>query len=220
MRKLFVFRPEPACRQTMRIAEGLGLSAVSLPLFELEPMSWSPPDPADFDGIILTSANTVRMAGEHLDTFRGLPVHAVGEGTAVAAEVAGLGVATVGDGGIDRLLGGVDPKARLLHLCGEDRREPTVEGRSITSVPVYRANEKQHVPGIEAVAGQVAVLHSPRAARRLAALIAVPDRSTVRIAAISGATAAAAGEGWQEVRIATAPHDTELLALAARLCET
>ena len=220
MRRLFVFRPEPASRQTMRLAEDLGLDAVSLPLFDLEAMEWIPPDAADFDGILLTSANTVRMAGEELNRFRGLPVHAVGEGTAVAAEVAGLGVATVGKGGVDRLLGSIDPDVRLLHLCGEDRREPSVAGRSITAVAVYRAKEKPEVSGLEALKGQVAVLHSPRAARRLAELLSAEARSTVRIAAISEATAEAAGAGWQDVRAAKSPNDTELLALAARLCET
>lgn len=220
MRRLFVFRPEPASRQTMRLAEDLGLDAVSLPLFDLEAMNWTPPDAAAFDGILLTSANTVRMAGEELNRFRSLPVHAVGEGTAVAAEVAGLGVATIGKGGIDRLLGSIDPHVRLLHLCGEDRREPLVAGRSITAVAVYRAREKPEVSGLEALEGQVAVLHSPRAARRLAALVPPEARSTVRIAAISEAAAEAAGTGWQEVRAAKSPNDTELLALAARLCET
>ena len=220
MRRLFVFRPEPASRQTIRIAESLGLDAISIPLFDLEPIDWAPPASADFDGILLTSANTVRMAGEALNGFRDLPVHAVGEGTAVAARVAGLGVATVGNGGIDQLLAEVPSDARLLHLCGEDRREPAVAGRSITPLPVYRANEKPDVVGLEALGGQVAVLHSPRAARRLAELIDPSGRSTIRIAAISAATSEAAGEGWQEVRTASIPRDTELLALAARLCET
>lgn len=220
MRRLFVFRPEPASLQTIRMAEGLGLDPVSIPLFDLEAVDWSPPDPGEFDGILLTSANTVRMAGEMLNAFRALPVHAVGEGTAVAARVAGLGVATVGKGGVDQLLGKLDPNARLLHLCGADRREPSVAGREITAVPVYRANERPDVPGLEDLSGQVAVLHSPRAARRLAKLLDPSVRSTVRIAAISEPTAQAAGKGWQDVRIAAAPNDTELLALAARLCET
>ena len=220
MRRLFVFRPEPASRQTIRLAQDLGLDAVSLPLFELEAMDWTPPDAADFDGILLTSASTVRMAGEELNRFRALPVHAVGEGTAAAAELAGLGVATVGRGGVDELLSMLDPKARLLHLCGEGRREPSIAGRSIKSVSVYRANERPDVAGLDSLAGQVAVLHSPRAARRLAGLLPSADRSTIQLVTISAATAEAAGEGWKEVRTASSPNDTELLALAARLCET
>jgi uroporphyrinogen-III synthase len=220
MRRLFVFRPEPAARQTTRTAKDLGLDAVSIPLFELESIDWTVPDPRDFDAMLLTSANTVRMAGEGLASFRALPVHAVGEGTAVAARVAGLGVASVGNAGVDELLAEVPRDARLLHLCGEDKREPSTAGRSITSVAVYRANEKPNVSGLQALEGQAAVVHSPRAARRLAELISPGTRSTIRLAAISKATAEAAGDGWQEVRTAPVPRDTELLALAVRLCET
>jgi len=220
MRRLFVFRPEAAARQTIAKAQALGLEAVSIPLFEIEGLDWVPPKPGEFDALLLTSANTVKAAGQALDLYRGLPVHAVGEGTAVAARVAGLGVATVGAGGIDSLLANVAPDQRLLHLCGEDLREPAVTGRSITSVAVYRAKEKGDVGGLDALSGQVAVVHSPRAARRLAQLVEAADRGTVRIAAISPASAEAAGEGWEDVRPASAPNDTELLALCVRLCET
>jgi len=220
MRRLFVFRPEPAARQTIRMAQGLGLDAVSIPLFDLQAIDWTVPHAGDFDAILLTSANAVRMAGEGLTALRSLPVHAVGEGTAVAARVAGLGVATVGNGGVDELLAHVPADARLLHLCGEDRREPATAGRTITSIAVYRANEKTDVPEINTLKGQAAVVHSPRAARRLAALVPENDRATIRLAAISEATAQAAGDGWQELRTASIPRDAELLALAARLCET
>ena len=220
MRRLFVFRPEAAARQTIVRAKELGLDPVSIPLFELEALDWAPQDAGDFDALLLTSANTVKMAGASLDAYRALPVHAVGEGTAVAARVAGLGVATVGSGGIDRLLVEVDPQLRLLHLCGEDKREPDIEGRSITSVPIYRATEKPDVKGLEALGGQVAAVHSPRAARRLAELVDPTIRATIRIAAISEATAQAVGDGWEEVGTAAAPNDKDLLALCVRLCET
>jgi len=220
MRRLFVFRPEPASRQTIVKAQAIGLDAVSIPLFELHKLEWSPPEAGDYDALLLTSANTVKMAGDRLDVYRALPVHAVGEGTAVAARVAGLGVATVGGGGVDQLLGEIDPGLRLLHLCGEDRREPSVPAHAITSVPVYRAAEKAEVQGLGQLKGQVAVLHSPRAAKRLAELVDPADRATIQIAAISAAAAEAVGEGWQDVRIASSPNDAELLALAARLCET
>lgn len=220
MRQLFVFRPEAAARQTIARARELGLHAVSIPLFELEALDWTPPDPGEFDALLMTSANTVKMAGASLDAYRALPVHAVGEGTAVAARVAGLGVATVGSGGVDSLLAEIDSKLRLLHLCGDDKREPSVEGRSITSIPIYRAKERTDVSGLEGLSGQVAVVHSPRAARRLAELVDASNRRTIRIAAISGATGEAAGDGWEEIRVAAVPNDKELLALCVRLCDT
>jgi uroporphyrinogen-III synthase len=217
---LFILRPEPGASASAEKARALGLEPVVTPIFEVQPVKWIAPDPAKCDGLLLTSANSVKAAGDGLDLYRHLPVYAVGEGTAVAARVAGLGVAAVGQGGIDSLLAEVDGGARLLHLCGEDRREPVLAGRSITPVPIYRAVAKAEVAGLDALAGQVAVVHSPRAARRLAELIDPDQRSTVRVAVISTATAEAAGDGWEEVRAARAPNDTDLLALCARLCET
>lgn len=220
MRRLFVFRPEAAARQTIMKARDLGLDAVSIPLFELEALDWSPPEPTGFDGLLLTSANAVKMGGDTLQLYRTLPVHAVGEGTAAAARAAGLEVATVGDRGVDALLAEVGAGFRLLHLCGEDRREPSLPGRSITAMPIYRATEKTEVPGLDELKGEVAVVHSPRAARHLAELIDAEDRRRIRLAAISPAAAQAAGDGWEEVRSAPAPNETDLLALCARLCET
>jgi uroporphyrinogen-III synthase len=220
MRRLFVFRPEAAAQGTLAKAHALGLETVSIPLFDLQQVDWSPPDPADFDGLLLTSANAVKMAGDGLDRYRALPVHAVGEGTAIAARVAGLGVATVGDGGVDVLLSKVDPKARLLHLCGEEHRPLSVAVRSVTVIPIYRASEKAEVTGLDDLREHVAVVHSPRAARRLAQLIEPEHRSSICVVAISEAAAQAAGAGWEQVRAAPAPNDKDLLALCARLCET
>ena len=220
MRRLFVFRPGPAASRTIEKAEAMGLEVISIPLFELEAIDWTPPDPNDFDGILLTSANAVDLAGEKLERLRALPVHAVGEATAVAATVAGLGVATVGNGGIDDLLASIEPDERLLHLCGEDRRKPKEARHPIEVVPVFRARSRE-VSGLgEELRGHVAVLHSPRAAQRLSELCDTEARATVRVAAISQATAEAAGDGWAEVRAAERPSDTVLLALAARLCKS
>ncbi len=221
MRRLFVFRPEPAASRTVEKAKALGLEVAAIPLFELEAIDWALPRAGDFDAILLTSANAADLAGEKLERLRALPVHAVGEATAVAARVAGLDVATVGSGGVDDLLAKIGPGVRLLHLCGEDRREPSAPRQPITCVPVFRAKVRTDVGAMaEELRGQVAVLHSPRAAQRLAELVKGDARSTIRIAAISRATAEAAGKGWAEGRSAGQPNDTVLLALAASLCKS
>lgn len=220
MRRLFVFRPEPAAGRTVDRARALGLDAIALPLFEVEAVEWTAPDPSDFDALLLTSANAVTMGGEKIAQLRGLPVHVVGEATAVAAEVAGFGVKTVGKVGVDELLKSVCGNARLLHLCGEDRREPSSATQEITAIPVYRARPIDRVAGLNQLDCGVALVHSPRAARRLAELVSPESRSTIRLAAISAAAAAAAGDGWMVVRAAQLPSDEALLALAARLCDT
>lgn len=218
MRRLFVFRPEPAASRTAARAKELGLDAVALPLFKLERIEWEAPDPSAFDAILLTSANAVTMAGDELQHLRSLPVHAVGDATAAAAEVAGFGMASTGRGGVDDLLADVPSSARLLHLCGEDRR-PSTQPRQISVIPVYRAATVE-TPNLDAVENAVAVVHSPRAARRLGELLPKERRATVHVAAISASTAECAGAGWASVRIARSPTDEALLALAARLCET
>jgi uroporphyrinogen-III synthase len=138
----------------------------------------------------------------------------------MAAEVAGFGVASVGRGGVDELLGSIAPGTRLLHLCGEDRRPPDRPTQPIRCVTVYRARTMDPADSLEVLRGQVAAVHSPRAAKRLAELVDEEARSTIRVAAISEATADAAGPGWAEVRVASVPNDSALLALARGLCDT
>jgi len=218
MRRLFVFRPEPAASRTIERAKALGLDVASIPLFEVEPLKWACPDPAGFDALLLTSANAVNSAGEQMEQLRPLPVYAVGEATALAAEVAGFGVAATGRGGVEQLLETVPAEVRLLHLCGEDRA-PTESAQSVSRVTVYRARALTSPSRLDSLKGQVAALHSPRAARRLAEAVRPQDRASIRIAAISEAAAQAAGHGWEEVRSAAEPTDSALLAVAARLCE-
>lgn len=212
---ILILRPEPGASETVRRARERGLEAVAVPLFTLEPLAWDVPEPARFDALLLTSANAVRHAGDHLTDLRGLPVHAVGDATATAARDAGFDLASSGDNGVDRLLGSIDPELRLLHLCGADRREPSDAPQAITALPVYCATAIEQ-PDLTAANGSVALVHSPRAGERLAQLVG--DRSSLCIAAISAAAAAAAGGGWRRVEIAEQPTDDALLALAARLC--
>ncbi len=215
MRRLVVLRPEPGASETVRRARALGLEAIAIPLFAVEPVGWTVPD-GEFDALLLTSANAVRHGGAQLERLSGLPIHAVGEATATAAREAGFTLTTVGEGGVDELLASIDPQTRLLHLCGEDRREPSDARQSITAVPVYRSVARGR-PQLAEVEDSVVLAHSPRAAQRFAELIS--DRGRIRIAAISAAAAAAAGPGWAAVEIADKPTDEALLALALWLCE-
>jgi uroporphyrinogen-III synthase len=215
MRRLLVLRPEPGGSATAKRARELGLDPALFPLFEIEPMAWHAPKPTHFDGLLLTSANAIRHGGDQLERVRGLPAYAVGEATAEAAEEGGFKIARVGSGGIDELLGSIDPRIRLLHLCGEDRRSPADARQEITSLVVYRAKAIE-APDLSAATDSVALIHSPRAGRRFAEL--VTERTSISIAAISGAAADASGGGWAAIEIAESPNDDALLALAARLC--
>jgi uroporphyrinogen-III synthase len=221
MRPLVVLRPEPGATATCDAARERGLEPVKLALFEIEPIVWDAPDPAPFDGLLLTSANALRHGGAKLHKLHGLPVYAVGEATAAEAASAGFVVSFAGSGGVEELLAAIHPHLRLLHLCGEQWREPRAPRQSIVHLPVYRAAEFP-APDLSALQGAVVAVHSPRAAARLAELAAVAgvDISATGLAAISREAARAAGDGWEQIVSAGEPNDGALLALAARLCNS
>ncbi len=216
MRRLFILRPEPGASASVERARALGLDAVAVPLFAVTAVAWGAPEAARFDGLLLTSANAARHSGDAIERLRGLKVYAVGEATADAAREAGFAIAATGDADAPGLLGSIAPDLRLLHLCGADRRRVEDAAQSITPVVVYRADAID-TPMLGGLAGQVAAVHSPRAAGRLAEL--VEQGSSIRIAAISASAAEAAGTGWERIETAAAPNDSALLALAARLCD-
>lgn len=211
MRAILVLRPEPGAARSVERARALGLEASAHPLFDLHPMGWEMPA-GRFDGLLLTSANAVRLAGALPD----LPVHAVGQATAEAAVKAGATVLSVGTGGVDDLLAGLDPALRLLHLAGEERIVPTVAPPVVTAVTVYGTTPLP-LPDQAYVAGKVLLVYSPAAGRRIDEYEGA--RSEIRIAAISPAAAAACGSGWARIAAATAPSDPALLSLAAELCK-
>ena len=216
MRRVAVLRPEPGASATLRRARQLGLDAFALPLFELQSLPWTAPSADQFDALLLTSANAVRLAGEQVASVRTLPAHAVGEATASAARAAGIWVARVGERGVDALLASLPAQLRLLHLCGEGRREPEQPRQAITACHVYAAVATDDVYS-SPLRGSVALIHSPRAGARLAEL--APDREHIAIAAISPAAAAACGAGWERVEAADSPDDDALLSLALRMCQ-
>jgi uroporphyrinogen-III synthase len=215
MRRVLVLRPEPGASATVERARQRGLDAFAVPLFEIEPVEWSAPDAASFDGLLITSANAMRAAGDRLQGLRGLKVYAVGDATALAARDEGFDVAAVGDAGVERLLASIEADLRLLHLGGEDRKEIGDARQDISSITVYRSGPIEN-PDLSGTAGAIALIHSPRAARRFAELAS--DRGSIAIFAISPDAAEAAGHGWQSVESAERPTDDALLALAASLC--
>ena len=221
MRRLIILRPEPGASASVGRARRMGLDAVAVPLFEVEPVAWEPPDATSFEALLLTSANAVRCGGEALDPLRSLPVHAVGEATAEAAREAGFRIATVGSAGADRLLGSIEPGQKLLHLTGEHRAASGDAGHKIRRATVYRSRQIERPEGLDQAQGAVIAIHSPRAGSRFAELADAVglDRSSIKIAAISEAAAEAAGDGWETVAVADKPDDSSLLALAGKLCD-
>ncbi|MGN6279317.1 MAG: uroporphyrinogen-III synthase [Sphingomonas sp.] len=219
-RRVAVLRPEPGNAVTVAALARIGLEAIALPLFEVTPLPWTAPGPSAHDGLLLTSANAIRHAGAGLAGLNDLPVFAVGAATAQAAERAGLDVVAMGSEGAAAIAAIAVDRGyrRLLHLAGRDHA-PTPPG--VTAViAVYDSGELPvAADALRAIEHGVALLHSPRAARRLASVADAIDRRTVRLAALSPTVADAAGSGWAEVAVAETRDDAALVALAARLAD-
>lgn len=221
MRRLFIVRPEPGAGRTLALARSMGLDAVAMPLFAIEPVEWSAPDLSGFDALLLTSANAVLHGGVGLERLRGLPVHAVGPATAEAASNAGFDLQSQGESGVDALLANLDPGLHLLHLRGEHFGPPSDAAQSISSIVTYRSASLPPPPELAEMEGQTAAIHSPRAGQRLRELAQQAGLRTasIRLACISEAAATAAGDGWERSEWPARPSDELLLALAARLCD-
>jgi uroporphyrinogen-III synthase len=214
---VLVLRPEPGSAATVARAEAMGFTPIAAPLFIIIPVAWSPPDPTAHDALMLTSANAVRHAGDALARYHRLPAYTVGEATAAAARAAGFTEIRAGTGDAAALLPqmAADGIAHPLHLAGREHRDAGHPALTITRRIVYAADPVGELPEPARARDAIALLHSPRAAALFASLVA--DRAALRIAAISPATAEAAGPGWAAIAIAATPTDAALLQAAAGL---
>lgn len=212
--RAIVVRPPPGDARTLTELRAHGIDAQGVALFAVVPLAWTPPDPRAYDSLLLTSANAIRHGGAALATLRALPVVAVGGATARAATAAGFDVALIGDGEVAAVMirARESGLTRPLHLAGRDRVAAGTD-----AISVYASEELPVAASATAgFADATVLLHSARAATRVAALVDRDriDRARVRLAAFSTAVADAAGGGWQEVAIAAAPTDAALIAAA------
>ncbi len=222
---LLILRPLEGALKTERRAKDLGLQAVVDPLFIVEPVIWSDPAALDFDALLLTSANAVTHGGDQLDAYKSLPVLAVGQATARAAEKVGFHIAETGDSSGQQLLNQLetDRYRSILWLAGEQHSLLDPGERQLDIVPVYRSRAialgQKAAACLEAET--VILLHSARAAKHLVTEL---DRLHMKrgqhhVAAFSTKVAAAAGQGWKSLLVADRPDDESLLSLATRLCQ-
>jgi uroporphyrinogen-III synthase len=221
---IIAIRPEPGCSATVEAGRSTGLAIEGHPLFEIRPLAWNPPGDDSFDALLLGSANAIRHAGPALARLRDKPAYAVGDTTAAAAEAAGLTVAAVGQGELQALLDTLAGPLRLLRLTGAEHVSLTpprgieiVTRIAYESVPLPLPRSLAEKLGT----GALVLLHSAAAARHFASecdRCGVP-RNAVSLAALGPRIAAAAGDGWRQVRAAAEPREAALLALARDMCQ-
>lgn len=126
---VLVTRPHPDCEATCAALRARGIEGLAAPVLRFEPLPFHDDADADYDAVIVTSANALRtldLAGHRLSK---LPLFAVGTHTADAARAAGFDKVKVakGDGAALRDLvmarvkaGKLKKSATLLYLAGAD----------------------------------------------------------------------------------------------------
>ena len=222
--QIIAIRPEPGLGSTIAAARKAGLAITGMPLFQVRPLAWEPPPPCEYDALLIGSGNAFRHGGAALEAMREKPVFAVGEATARAARKASFVVEAVGSGGLQGVLDGLSGRAvRFLRLAGAERvpLQPP-PGILIDTRTVYRSEALPMPRELAKIFGcpALVLLHSAAAARHFASecdRLAIPRR-LVRLAALGPRIAAAAGEGWGELRSAESAQEGSLLALAGDMC--
>ena len=223
MRRLIILRPEPAAGRTADKAARLGFDVLRHPLFAPLPLDWSAPPAEGFDALLLTSANTVRLAGPRLGEYRALPTYAVGAATAAALHDAGFAHVTCGEGDASAIAARIeaDGHRAVLHLAGTTVAPMDAGPLRLTRIAVYTMASLPPDPALlrDAIPGTILLVHSPRAGQRLAERIPLDQRSALHIVAISHAALATCGSGWASLSAPHKPVDDDMLALALSLCE-
>lgn len=230
----WITRTLPGAHLTAARVDRLGWSTLLRPLLEVRPLLPT----LTLEGVgalAFTSPNGV-AAFACPDAKRGLPVFAVGDGTARVARGAGFGDVMSADGDVhdlvalilhrrDRFTGRLlRPGAR--HPAGDFDATLLANGVQAESCAVYETTPTaigRDSPEIARLAsGEIAavLIHSPRAGRRLA-MIAPPSPSC-RVICISAAAASPlASAGWPRIEIADHPSERGLLnALAPGSADT
>ncbi len=207
---------------TAAAARALGIEVVQIPLFEIVPVMPDIMPEGPFDALLVTSVNGAARGADLLRRYADLPVFTVGEASAQAVR---------DHGGLDVHVGGGDAASTIpliaaaghcvvLHLCGEEARPFDPGPLTIIRHIVYRSEARDARLFARALASlppAVIAVHSPRAGRRLNALMP-PEHRYHMLIAISEAAATAAGPGWRATRVSAAPDDSALLHLARTLC--
>jgi uroporphyrinogen-III synthase len=156
--RLLITRPEPDNERTAAALRALGHEVMLAPLLRIEAVADADLGAPPWAAVLLTSANGARAIASHprLGDLLGLPVLAVGGGTANAAREAGFADVISADGdardlarlAAERFAGSHRP---LLYLAGEDRSGDLAgglmaRGLSVRTVVIYRAAKASSFP--------------------------------------------------------------------------
>ncbi len=222
IRRVWVTRAEPGAARTADRLTARGFTPIIAPLLALSALPDAldaAPDPAAVAALALTSPNGVEAFAPLIPRFRHHLVFAVGDATAEAARAAGFADVRSAAGDIHALARLIAAEAPPGPLLAPGAREPAgdlpalLPDRPVQRLPVYAAFET-HAPAPEPF--DAVMLHSPRAARALASILAADlprAASSGRIAICISEAAAAPLRPFDfaQIRIAATPDEPAML---------
>jgi uroporphyrinogen-III synthase len=165
--RILVTRPAEQAGSLAEALEALGHDVLVCPLIEIEPLGDELIELADYDWVVVTSANGAaelarRRAGDPQQ------LAAIGPGTAAALRARGLEPDLVADVSTQEGLADALPRpaGRVLLAAAEDARTYLVDAVGAELLPLYRTRELEP----ELPQADLVVLASASAARALAKL--------------------------------------------------
>jgi uroporphyrinogen-III synthase len=232
--RLLVTRPEPDATRQAETLAARGHEPVIAPLLLVEPAAGAAFQLDGAQALIVTSRNALRALASHpaLGAARALPLFAVGEATAKAANELGFSRVAAGPGTgaalAELIAETLDPeRGALVHLAGETlafdlKSALQAEGFTVRQPVLYRAVPATRLP--EAVlallnAGRLdgVVLMSPRTAAIFAALVARHEAQTAASRLDCYCLSAAVAQSLEPLKartiVAARPREEDLLAL-------
>jgi uroporphyrinogen-III synthase len=225
-RKVWITRTEPGASATAARVRDLGFEPVVAPLLVVRQIPDVPIELGGVCALAFTSANAVRAFAERCSE-RELKVFAVGQATAKAARDWRFRTVLSTDGGVAQLAAGIAARRRelsrgaVLHpgakeSAGDLAGALEKDGIELRSLALYETVEAGPP---EAVLAQLpklwgVLVHSPKAAKALAAVLKARPATQLRAFAISAAAARPLGKsGLAAVAAAASPNEDALLAL-------
>ena len=225
MKTIWITRARPGALATAERVRGLGFEPVVAPLLNLRALGDGPIDLAGVGAIAFTSPNAVTAFAAR-SAARSPPVFAVGDATAAAAREAGFAAVVSAEGDVNALAREIAARAgtfigAVLHPAaaepaGDLAGELAVLGIEARTLAVYETVAAALSPSVRAQIPRfhAVLLHSPKAAWRLAAILGRIEAPRLHVCCLSPAVAAPLrGLDPRRLRVAALPNEDALLNL-------
>jgi uroporphyrinogen-III synthase len=196
--KIWITRAQPGAAATAERVRALGHEAIIAPLLAVHAIEDAQVDLAGVAALAFTSANGVRAFAD-LSGERSLRVFAVGAATALAARAAGFKLVLSADGDVEALAEGIgqrrgELRGAVLHPGAADPagdlvgvlEKHGVTARSLTLYETFPVKLEGEIVD-ELVQADAVLLHSPRAAKVLSAMLKVHPAPKLRALGLSKA---------------------------------